>query len=102
MLLCSLLFPFTEFLLDGGSVQTVAHSFFNLLTRTKQYSGTHTFLEESSPTFLDSINAFRSTLVVLTEATGGKESSSIAIVPFLSGNLSIPLSILSCMTFMKP
>ena len=51
--------PFTEFLPDGGSVQTVAHSFFNLSTRTKQFLGTHTFLGESFPTFLDSINALK-------------------------------------------
>ena len=74
--------PFTEFLLDGGSVKIVAHSFFNLSTRTRQYLGTHTFLGESFPTFLDSINALRLKLVVLTGATSGKESSSIASLFF--------------------
>ena len=94
--------PITEFLPDGGYVQTVAHSFFNLSTRTRQYLGTHTFLGESFPAFLNSINALRSKLVVLNEAIGGKGSSSIAIVSFLSRNLSIPMLILSCMTFLKP
>ena len=83
--------PFIEFLPDGGSVQTATHSFFDLSTQTRQYLGTHTFLGESFPTFLDSINALRSKLVVLIEATSGKGFSSIAIVSFLSGNLSIPL-----------
>ena len=92
----------TKFLLKEISVQTVAHSFFNLSTQTRQYLGTHTFPGESFPTFLDSINAHRSKLAVLTEAASGKGSSSISIVSFLSGNLSIPLLILSCMTFMKP
>ena len=93
---------FTEFIPDGGSIQTIAHSFFNLSTRTRQYLGTNTFLGESFSTFLDSINALRLKLVVLTEANGGKKSSLIAIAYFLSGNLSIPLLILSCMTFLKP
>ena len=62
----------TKFLLKGRSVQTVAHSFFNLSTRTRQYLGTHTFLGESFRTFLDSINALRSKLTVLPEAIGGK------------------------------
>ena len=75
---------------------------FNLSTRTRQYLGTHTFLGESFPAFLNSINALRSKLVVLTEATGGKGSSSISIISFLSRNLSIPVLILSCMTFLKP
>ena len=74
--------PFTEFLPDGGSVQIATHSFFNLSTRTRQYLGTHTFLRESFPPILDYINALISKLVVLIEATGGKESSSIAIVFF--------------------
>ena len=94
--------PFTEFLPIGGSIQIVAHSFFNLSTRTRQYLGTHTFLGESFPAFLDYINALRSKLIVLTKATGGKGSSSIAMVSFLSGNLSISLLILSCMRFLKP
>ena len=95
--------PSTEFILDGGSyVQTAAHSFCYLSTRTIQYLGTHTFLGESFPSSLDSINALRLKLVVLTEATSGKGSSSIAIASFLLGNLSIPLLILSCMTFLKP
>ena len=94
--------PFTEFLPDGGSVQTSAHSFFNLSTQTRQYLGTHIFLEESFPAFLNYINALRSKLVVLTKATGGKGSSSISIVSFLSRNLRIPVLILSCITFLKP
>ena len=94
--------PFTKFLPDGGSIQTAAYSFFNLSTRTRQYLGTHTFLREIFPVFLDSINALRSKLVALTKATGGKGSSLIVIVSFLSGNLSIPLLILFCMTFLKP
>ena len=94
--------PFTEFLPNRGSVQTAAHSFFNLSTRTRQYLGTHTFLGESFPAFLDSINALRLMLVVLTKASSGKGSSSITIVSFFSGNLSIHLLILSCMTFLKP
>ena len=92
----------TEFLLKGRYVQTTTHSFFNLSTRTKQYLGTHAFLGESFPTFLDSINALILKLVVLTEVTGGQRSSSIVIASFLSRNLSIPLLILSCMTFLKP
>ena len=72
------------------------------LNFSRQYLGTHTFLGESFPTFLDSINALRSKLVVLIEATSEKVSSSIVIVSFLSGNLSIPLLILSYMTFLKP
>ena len=36
-------------------------------------------------TFLDSVNAFRSKLVVLTEATGGKGSSLISIAFFCQG-----------------
>ena len=91
-----------EFLLKGRSVQTAAHSFFNLSTQIKQYLRTHTFHGESFPAFLDSINALRSKLVVLTTATGGKGSSSIAIASFLSGNLSIPLLIMSYMTLLKP
>ena len=59
--------PFTKFLPDGGSVQIVAHSLFNLSTRTKQYLGTQTFLGESFPAFLDSIIALILKLVVLTE-----------------------------------
>ena len=94
--------PFTKFLLHGGSIHTVAHSLFNLLTRIKQYLRTHTFLGESFPAFLDSINAIRLKLIVLIEATGGKGSSLIAITSFLLGNLSIALLILSCMTFLKP
>ena len=94
--------PFTKFLLDGGSIQTAAHSFFNLSKRTRQYLGTHTFLRESVPAFLDSINALRSKLVVLIEATSRKGSSSIVIASFLSRKLSIPSLILSYMTFMKP
>ena len=93
---------FTEFIPDGGSVQTAAYSFFNLSTRTRKNLGTHTFLGESFPAFLDSVNALKSKLVVLIEATGGKGSSSIVIVSFLSRNLSIPLLILSYMTFLKP
>ena len=69
--------PFTEFLTDGGYVQTADHSFFNLSTHTRQYSGTHTFLKESFPTFLDFINALRLKLTVLIKAIGGKGSSSI-------------------------
>ena len=94
--------PFTEFLPDGGYVQTMNHSFFNLSTLTRQYLGTHTFHRESFPAFLDSINALRSKPAVLIKATSGKGSSSIAITSFLSGNLSIPLLILSCMIFLKP
>ena len=37
--------PFTEFLLDGESIQTVAHSFFNLSTQTRQYLRTIPSLE---------------------------------------------------------
>ena len=77
-------------------------SFFNLSTRTRQYFGTYTFLGESFPTFMDSINALRLNLAMLIEATGGKGSSSIAIASFLSRYLSIPLLILSCMAFLKP
>ena len=94
--------PFTEFIPNEGSVQTATYSFFNLSIRTRQNLGTHTFLRESFPAFLDFINALKSKLVVLIEATGGKGSSSIVIVSFLSRNLSIPLLILSCMTFLKP
>ena len=94
--------PSTEFLPDGGFVQTAYHSFFNLSTQTRQYLGAHTFLGESFLTFLDSINALRSKLVVLIEATGEKGSSSIVITSFLLEDLSIPLLILSCMTFLKP
>ena len=74
--------PFTEFLPDEGFIQTATHSFFNLSTRTKQYLRTHTFLRESFPAFLDSINALRSKLVVLTKVIGGKGSSLIAIISF--------------------
>ena len=63
---------FIEFLPDGGFVQNTSHFFFNLSTQTRLYLGTHTFLGESFPAFLDSINALRSKLVVLIEATGGK------------------------------
>ena len=94
--------PFIKFLLDRGSIQTTTHSFFNLLTRIRQYLGTHTFLGESFIAFLDYINALRLKLAMLIEAIGGKRSSLIAIAYFLSGNLSIPLLILSCMTFLKP
>ena len=94
--------PFIEFLPDEGSVQTADRYFFNLSTRTRQYLGTHTFIGESFPAFLDSINALRLKLAMLIEAIGGKRSSSIAIASFLSGNLSIPLLILPCMTFLKP
>ena len=94
--------PFTEFLPDEIPIQTTGHSFFNLPTRTRQYLGTHTFLEESFPAFLDSIDALKSKLTVLIEATSGKGSSLITIASFLSRNLSIPLLILSYMTFMKP
>ena len=76
--------------------------FFNLSIRTRQYLGTHTFHGESFPAFLDSINALKSKLVVLIEATGRKVSLSIVIASFLLGNLSIPLLIMSCMTFLKP
>ena len=93
--------PFTEFLPDEGFVQTVDHSFFNLSTQTRQYLGTHNFFIESFPAFLDYINALKSTLTVLIEATGGKGSLLIAITSFLSRNLSIPLWILSCVTFLK-
>ena len=82
--------PFTNFLLDGGSVQTTAHSFFNISTQTRQYLGNHTFLRESFPAFLDSINALILKLVVLTEATSGKESSLIALVPFFVKELEYP------------
>ena len=75
--------PFIKFLLDGGSIQTIAHSFFNLSIRTIQYLGTHTFLGESFPAFFDSINVIRSKIVVLIEATSGKGSLSIAIASFL-------------------
>ena len=95
-------YPFNEFLSNGGSIQTTIHSFFNISTRTKQYLRTHTFLGVIFLAFLDSINALRLKLVVLTEATSGKGSSLIAIVSVLSRNLSIPLLILSCMTFLKP
>ena len=74
--------PFTEFLPNGRSIQITTHSFFNLSTRTIQYLWIHTFLEESFPSFLDSFNALRSKLIVLTEVNGGKRSSSIAIVFF--------------------
>ena len=94
--------PFTEFLPNGGFVKTADRSFFNLSTLTKQYLGTYTFLVESFPDFLDFINALWSKLAMLIEVTGGKGSSSIAIASFLSGNFSIPLLILSYMTFMKP
>ena len=57
--------PFIEFLPDGGFVQTLAHSFFNQSSRTRQYLRTHTFLGESFPAFLNSINALRLKLVVL-------------------------------------
>ena len=78
--------PFIEFLPDGGSIHTANHSFFNLST-IRQYLGTHTFLGESFPAFWDSINALRSKLAVLIEATGGKGSSSIAIASFFQGTL---------------
>ena len=94
--------PFIEFLPDEGFVQIADHSFFNLSTRTRQYLRTHTFFVESFLTFLDYISALRSTLTVLIEANGGKGSLLIAITSFLSGNLSIPLLILSYMTFLKP
>ena len=94
--------PSTEFLPDGGFVQTAYHSFFNLSTQTIQYLGVHTILGESFLTFLDSINALRPKLVVLIKATGEKGSSLIATTFFLLGDLSIPLLILSCMTFLKP
>ena len=94
--------PFIKFLPNGGFLQTVDRPFFNLSTWTRQYLGTHTFLGESLPAFLDSINALRSKLAVLIKATGGKGSSSTAIASFLSRNLSIPLLILSSMTFLKP
>ena len=89
--------PFTEFLHDGGFIQTANHSFFNLLTRIRQYFGTHTFLGESFPAFLDSLNALTSKLPVLIEATSGKGSSSFVIASFFSRNLSIPLLILLCL-----
>ena len=94
--------PFAKFLLDRGFVKTASYSFFNLSTRTKQYLGTRTFLGESFPAFFDSINALKLKLAVLIKATGGKRSSSIVITSFLSRNLSIPLLISSCMTFLKP
>ena len=77
--------PFIDFLLDGGSIQIAIYSFLNLSTQTRQYLGIHTFLGESFPTFLDSINALRSKLAVLIEATSGKGSSSIVIASFLEG-----------------
>ena len=75
---------------------------FNLSTQTRKYLGTHTFIGESFPAFLDSINTLRSKLAMLIKVIGEKGSSSIAIAFFLSGNLSIPLLILSYMTFLKP
>ena len=92
---------FTEFLPNGGSIQISYHSFFNLSTQSRQYLGTHTFLGESFPAFLDSINALKSKLAVLIEATGGKGSSSIVIASFLPSKLRIHLLIMSCMTFLK-
>ena len=92
----------SEFLLKGGSVQTAAHSFFNLSTRNQTIFRDPYLSWREFSLFLNSINAFRPKLAVLTEATGGKGSSSIAIASFLSGNLSILLLILSCMTFLKP
>ena len=69
----------TGFFLKGRST---THSFFNLSTQTRQYLGTHSFPRESFLAFLDSINALKSKLAVLTEATSGNGSSSIAITFF--------------------
>ena len=82
--------PFAEFLSDGGFVQIADHSFFNLSTQSRQYLGTHTFLGESFPTFLDYINALKSKLAVFIEAIGEKGSSSIAIAFFFARELEYP------------
>ena len=79
-----------KFLFNGGSIQIAAHSFFNLSTRTRQYLGTHTFLGESFPVFLDSLNALRSKPSVLTKAIGRKGSSSISISFFFVRELEYP------------
>ena len=70
--------PSIDFSLDGGSIQTVDHSFFRLSTLARQYLGTHTFLGESFPSFFDSINALKSKMEVLIKALVGKDPHQLS------------------------